>query len=269
MKSGSVQLGSSQVCDVAVAGEEVDPIEVPEDRALGADDLVLVVPPRAEPGRPDLVRHQDLGDHAVRHPDLDHRRRVLERQAREVVVVGVDPNGIGAGEPADRVARMGAPIEERVALARVGRPALGHVREPGAGRDAHRPQEQEPADPALVDERLGAHRHLHVAGLLGDRQLDAVRPARLDDLVAFGDIEGHRLLEIDVLAGGGCRQRQRQVGRMRGGDDNDVDVAAGERAPLSMAPASTPNSAASDGARVPRAMAVSRPSGTWVVSASP
>src|SRR3954465_3567839 len=62
--------------DVAIAGDEVDPVQVPEDRALRADDLVLVVPPGAEPRRPDLVRHEDLGDHTVRHPDLDHRRRV-------------------------------------------------------------------------------------------------------------------------------------------------------------------------------------------------
>ena len=72
------------------------------------------------------------------------------------------------------------------------------------------------ADPALVEVLLGPHGHLHVAGLLGDRQLDAGRPAGVDDRVALGDVEGHRLLEVDVLAGRGRLQRPAAGGSSAG-----------------------------------------------------
>ena len=60
LKSGSVHEGSCQIRSVAVAGPELDAVEVPEDRALGADDRVLVVASRPEARLADLVRQQDL-----------------------------------------------------------------------------------------------------------------------------------------------------------------------------------------------------------------
>src|SRR6476659_8744295 len=62
LEVGERPAGQLPRLDVAVAGDEVDPVEIPEDRALRADDLVLVVAARAEPGRTDLVGHEDLGD---------------------------------------------------------------------------------------------------------------------------------------------------------------------------------------------------------------
>ncbi len=59
---------------------------------------------------------------------------------------------------------------------------------------------------------------------------DHVRlPDRVQDPARLGDVEGERFLDVDVLPGarGGHRQ-----GRMRGrggGDDDRVDVGAGER----------------------------------------
>ena len=119
---------------------------------------------------------------------------------------------------------MRAPVEESVALARVVRPVLLQPGKARPGRDAHRPQIEKPADEALVQVFLGPHRHLHVPGLLGHRQLHRRVAARGDDLVALGDIEGHRLLEVHVLAGSGRQQGQGQVGGMRRGDDHDIDV---------------------------------------------
>ena len=93
-----------------------------------------------------------------------------------------------------------------------------------SGDDAHGAQEAQISDQSLVEVVLRSRGHLHVPCLLGDRELDARLPARVDDPVAFGHVERHRLLEVDVLACSGGGERERQVRGVRRGDDRDVDV---------------------------------------------
>ena len=59
---------------------------------------------------------------------------------------------------------------------------------------------------------------------LGQAQVDPGGVARVDHLAAFVDVETHRLLEHDVLAGGGRGEDVGQVRRVRRGDDDRVDV---------------------------------------------
>ena len=64
--------------------------------------------------------------------------------------------------------------------------------------------------------------------LRDDRQADAGGATGGDHLGAFGGGLGHRLLDEQVLAGGGRRERLGQVAGRRRGEDDRVDVVAGE-----------------------------------------
>ena len=119
LKSGSVQDGSSQMRRSRAPVQSSQRSRSQKIEPFVPTIVVLVVAPAPEARRSDFVAEEDLGDDAVGHADLDERRGIrLAGQVREVVEVGVDPRRVDAGDPAHAVAGVGAPVEERIALAR-------------------------------------------------------------------------------------------------------------------------------------------------------
>ena len=182
-----------------------------------------------------LVGHEHLDHHAVGHPVLDHRRQVHRRRRAVGPIVGVRPDGFGAGEPPDSVGLVHPPIEELRTLGGIEGPRLpGDDDSPG--RLVHDVLEQERgprpthldhpdlADRPVVHEPFHRQRSVPKAGHEVDRQLDTRRRAGRDDRVAIGDRGGHRLLDIDVLARGRRGQRLGQVRPVRRSDHDRLDL---------------------------------------------
>ncbi len=80
----------------------------------------------------------------------------------------------------------------------------------------------------LADEVVTRIDRIEPARDLGQAERDARGVAGVDHLPALLDVEGHRLLEQDVLAGGGRGQDVGQVRGVRRGDHHGVDVGASE-----------------------------------------
>ncbi len=80
----------------------------------------------------------------------------------------------------------------------------------------------------LADEVVTRLDRIEPARDLGQAERNARGVAGVDHLPALVDVEGHRLLEQDVLACGGRGQDVGQVGGVRRGDHHGVDVRASE-----------------------------------------
>src|SRR5205823_4380221 len=87
------------------------------------------------------------------------------------------------------------------------------------------------ADAAVADELAGpAEAAAELAPLLAaGLEDDLVLADRVHDLPPLGDGHGQRLLAIDVLAGPGRQDAGDGVPVVRRGDDDGVDVRAGEQ----------------------------------------
>ena len=120
---------------------------------------------------------------------------------------------------------MASPVEPRSALAGIERPSRVGV----AGEEPVDVDDERFAGGAVGHEVVPDADRLEPARDLGQAQVDPGGVARVDHLAAFVDIETHRLLEHDVLAGGGRGEDVGQVCRVRGGDDDGVDVRAIEQ----------------------------------------
>ncbi len=110
---------------------------------------------------------------------------------------------------------LGVPVLE------VGVPAVGHEVAAPAGLDL--------ADGALVDQRLHLLDDAHVAHVVAEVELEAALAGGAQDAVAALDGDGHRLLEVDGLAGLQGGDGVLLVEEVRRGDEDGVDVLAREQ----------------------------------------
>ena len=130
---------------------------------------------RAEGRWRQLVGQPDLDQHPVVERVGRHRALVFGRDVRVARELGEGERRLRAGQPADDVAGVGAPVHVRR--------DLGALRVPVVGRDVPagvRPEDADHpdlADPAGIDGGLGRHRRAAVAMLRADRETD-VRPRR-------------------------------------------------------------------------------------------
>jgi hypothetical protein len=216
----AVRLGRGEV-EVGVA------VEV--EQAALADDLraELAV---GEGAAGEFETDPELADRAA--GELDDRDGAEVGQAVRAMAadVGEDAPRLAAGEPAHQVEVVDALAHEDAGVG-VGVPgALADDGDgPGLGEEGPEAELAHRADPALGDQALRALVDAAEALGLDDHQADAGRVAGGDHRVALGDAGGHRLLGQDVLAGGGGLEGLMLADRLGPGEDDGVDVVAGEQ----------------------------------------
>ena len=149
----------------------------------------------------------------------------MRRDAAEVVEHAERERRVGAGEPAQGVAAVRAPVEVGAAFLRVDEPAVGgHVPADRRARDA---EEADRADRAVIDQLLGADADLVVAGLARDRAQQPGVLRRGDDLRRTrSTLSAIGFSMYTCLPAATVCERERQVRRVGRGDDDDVDVLA-------------------------------------------
>ena len=200
--------------DLAVRGDV-------KDRLRPDDDVAC---PRPERGMWQFVGHPDVAHHAVLERELDHRRGLQLVLAVEFGLLSEHEPRLCARVPADDVAAVRAPVEKGAAfLRRIRRPVVGS-QAGAAGLAAPRLDHPDVADLAVVDHAARDAARFHAPRDLADGHLHARRVGRVDHLAALVAVQAHRLLEKDVLARPGGRERLRQMGRMRRRDHDGIDV---------------------------------------------
>ena len=121
-----------------------------------------------------------------------------------------------------------------------------HVREHAAAGAVHVPEvgrmgavmllglldEGGAAERTGVEQRLHAHIFGREADLFGVHEEHAGVGAGGDHAVGLGQAQAHRLLQHDMLAGGGAVQHQRAMGVVGGADHHHVDIVARQQRPV-------------------------------------
>ena len=84
--------------------------------------------------------------------------------------------------------------------------------------------EQQLAEAAPADELAGDAVHRHRALLAADLEDTVVAARGFDQRAALGDVEGERLLRVDILAGLAGVDRAENALMVGGGDDDAIDI---------------------------------------------
>ena len=162
----------------------------------------------------------------------------LEDQQRVVLAPGLVAVHLGRELGVDRDDRrpvhhpagegdaVAAHVREHTAAGAIDIPEVGRVR---AVMLLRLLDEGRAAKRAGIEQRLHTHVLGREAHLLGIHEEHAGILAGRHHAVGLGHAQAHRLLQHDVLAGGGAVQHQRAVGVVGRADDHHVDVVALEQ----------------------------------------
>ena len=221
--------------------------------------------------RRELVAHQDLDEHARGHLEGDRRALAdVRRLAREVRDPGERQLAVGAAEPAQQVAACGRPTTPRPS-AGAGRAS---TRRRGPSGPTSRPRRRSAGSSGSRRWRPSSISCLAATGAsrkrcceTTDRRTPAARQAATISAHSVGGL-GHRLLDQQVPAGRGRRERLGAGGRPAARRARPHRRRRGPASASRSGSSGMPKSAARAVARAPPVTALSDVPAAWLAATS-